>query len=802
MDYVLPLSDIALDDVPEVGMKAAVLGDLRRGGFRVPDGFAVTTAALHDALGAAEPGTAVTELPFPAGLPEQVAAALEKLGDVPVAVRSSGVSEDLAGRSFAGMYESYLNVFGAADVLAAVRDCWASGSSERITRYHQDFTDHPARVAVLVQVMVPATAAGVAFSVNPVTGQRDEISVSAVTGLGDRLMSGEATADEWTVRSGAVTRISGDGTVLDASDVLRVADVVAQVAEHAGGPQDMEWAIADGEINVLQARPITGLSAAEQIPVDDEVPEGFWVQAPNANAPSVPMQQSVFLPVFDASISNIFRYTTGGRAAARMINGRVYLSTLVDSPDEQVRGLEQAGARVAAGEPLAVIRRWNNELKGSFGDRIRAFRSTDLRSLDDDGFDRYFRDLVAMFAELHDVYFTLACAGIVAMGELGLAGQELLGFGPDQTFAMVGGPDGDHVPATTGLSDLARIAAANPELRTRLADGTVDEARLAEVDGEFADAFARYVSAYGHRTIGFDITEPTLAEYPGTLLNLVTAQLDRPDEVAKRKQDLAAAREAVLAKARARLAGQADRERFERALGQAEEGSALRDEKVFYAVSAWALFRYATQEIGRRLHAAGLVDRDDDGFYVGLDEGLAALHESTDLREAVRLGRGRHNWALANPGPKFHGQYGMPPSIEGITLSAAAQHVRALSSWSMTLQAPPAAAKDGEGLAGLAASAGRYTGPVRVINGIGEFGKLRDGDVLVCKETTAQWSILFVMVGALVTDQGSLLSHPAIIAREYGVPAVVATGTATTELHDGQLVTVDGSSGRVIPVTT
>jgi phosphoenolpyruvate synthase/pyruvate phosphate dikinase len=163
--YVIPLSEIGLDDVPKVGMKAAVLGDLSRAGFPVPDGFAVTTDALADALGDAAPGTEITALPLSAGSREQLAAALEKLGDAPVAVRSSGVSEDLAGRSFAGMYDSFLNVRGVDDVLEAVRKCWASGFSERIIAYHEELAQSSAQVGVLVQRMVPAAAAGVAFSV-------------------------------------------------------------------------------------------------------------------------------------------------------------------------------------------------------------------------------------------------------------------------------------------------------------------------------------------------------------------------------------------------------------------------------------------------------------------------------------------------------------------------------------------------------------------------------------------------------------------------------------------------------------
>lgn len=803
MEYTLPLSEVGAGDATRVGMKAAVLGRLCQAGFQVPDGFVVTTEALADALRAAEPGVEIVALPLSGALTRQVTAALERLGDGPVAVRSSGISEDLAGSSFAGMYDSYLNVSGAGEVLDAVRKCWASGFSARIAAYHEDFAETPAQVAVLVQRMVAASAAGVAFSVNPVTGRRDEITVSAVPGLGDKLMSGESAADEWTVHSGAARLVAGGGAAIDAAHVLRIAELVTAVAARAGCPQDMEWAIADGVVNVLQARPVTGLAAQEQIPIEEDVPAGFWAQAPSLDTAWVPMQRSVFLPVFDAVARNIFRYTTGARASARMIRGWTYLTMPADPPAEQVRKLEEIGAAVAGGEPAAAVERWNTEWKPRFAGEIRSLREAGIRDLDDAGFERHFRDLVAVFADLHDRYFTLAGAGIAQLGELGLACAEVLDFSPTQTLGLLGGLVGDHVQVTARLGDLARIAAANPELSAMLVEGTADPSGLGETDAAFAAAFAEYVSDYGHRTLGFEITEPTLAEQPEMLLGLIAGQLDKPYDLAVERAALADRRAAVLAGLVERLdrAGPAQRERFERALAYSDRGFSLRDEKVFYAVSCWALLRYATQELGRRLHAAGLADDPGDGFYLELDEGLSALRSGADVREAVRQGRGQHEWAVAHPGPRAYGEFAMPPSIGEVALSPAAQRVRAASGWSMSLRGGPAGDKQGDRVVGLAASAGRYTGPVRLVAGVTEFGKVRRGDVLVCKETTSQWAVLFGLVGGLVTDQGSMLSHPAIIAREYRVPAVVATGNATAVLRDGQIVTVDGVAGTVTPAS-
>jgi phosphohistidine swiveling domain-containing protein len=812
MDYILPLSEIDDGDAAKAGMKAAVLGGLAKAGFQVPDGFVVTTDALADALRAAVPGTDITALALPDGLAAEVTTALGQLGDGPVAVRSSGVREDLPGQSFAGMYDSVLNVTGPGDVLDAVRACWASGFSDRIAAYHRDSTgdrDIPgpqAQVAVLVQRMVPASAAGVAFSVNPVTWQPGEVTVSAVSGLGDKLMSGESTADEWSVRSGVPRLVAGDGTAIDAAGILSVAELVTAVAKHAGCPQDMEWAVADGLVQVLQARPVTGMTAPAQIPIEEEVPPGFWAQAPNSDTAWVPMQRSVYLPVFGAMAGNIFQYTTGARVSARMIRGWTYISMLPDEPDEQVRKLEEIGTAVARGEPAAVVERWSTEWKPYFAKEIRRLRETPVRDLADAEFERHFRELVAVFADLHGKYFTLASAGIVLLGELGVTGAEVLGLDPAQTLELLGGLVGDHVQAAAGLGDLARMAAAHPRLSVMLADGTADPDRLEEVDGAFATAFARYVSEYGHRTIGFSLTEPTLAEQRGMLLSLIAGQMDKPYDLTAERAALAERRAAVLAGLAERLGNVTSdqRERFERALEYpGARGLSLRDEKVFYAVSCWALVRYAAQELGRRLHAAGLADDPGDGFYLELDEGLSALRGGADVRAAVRQARGEHSWAVAHPGARIYGQYTPPPGTGDVKLSEAARHAQAISGWSMSLRGGPSAVGGREdGLSGLAASPGRHAGPVRVVAGVTEFHKVRRGDVLVCKETTAQWAVLFGVIGALVTDQGSLLSHPAIIAREYRVPAVVATGNATEALHDGQIVTVDGSAGTVVPVSS
>ncbi len=800
MTYVLPLSRIGSADAGRVGHKAATLGELTRAGFAVPAGFAVVATASTAAAERAP------------GLAADVGRALDALGGGPVAVRSSGVEEDLPGMSYAGQYESVLDVRGLDAVLDALRTCWASGSAARVAAYRRG-TGEPARLGVLVQTMVPADVAGVVFSSNPVTGDRTETVVNAVRGLGDRLMAGEVTAGEWTVRDGVIVRSTAD--TVDGEMIRAVAQVAGQVAAYLGAPQDIEWAVADGQIWLLQARPITALPAPPVAPVPIEIrpPAGFSARHRGADRPWVPMQTSVFLPIFSDSCRHVFGYTTGVTPTAHLVGGWAYVTTPPDDVDMFAARLERIAVALADGEPQALIQRWNNEWKPSFAQRIVRARGVDLPGLPDATLDAHVRELVTFFGDLHDRYFRLTGAAIALVAELGAACADLLGWSPEQALRLRPGLRGDHMRAVTELGALARLAADRPAVRRLLAgpaeaadpaDSADPAARLSDVDPVFARAFADYVAGFGHRTVGFDLTQPTLAEQPDVLLSLIRAQLDQPYDFAAERTALARRRSAALAEARRALRDRppADRARFEAAVGGSSLSSAVRDEKVFYAVSLWALLRYAVRELGRRLANRGVIDRVDDVFFLQLAEALAALAArpgEADHRDPVRQRRGQYAWALANPGPPGYGP--PPPPLGGQAAAAAspaAQRVWRTAQWSMSLIGAATTTQPGDGaLSGVAASPGRYVGPVRVITDVAGFGKLRRGDVLVCPETTAQWAILFPSVGALVTDKGSLLAHPAIIAREYGVPAVVATGSATSTLRDGQLVIVDGDAGRV-----
>jgi phosphohistidine swiveling domain-containing protein len=351
------------------------------------------------------------------------------------------------------------------------------------------------------------------------------------------------------------------------------------------------------------------------------------------------------------------------------------------------------------------------------------------------------------------------------------------------------------------LADLARSARSKPAIRELLSRRDESTpARLAEVDAGFAQAFSNYVEANGHRSIRRDVIDPNLAETPHLLLRLVADQLTlefSPDDVAEGARQR---RERAADEARRLLASrpQADRERFERALTRAREAYPAFEDRVWWTQSVqWALLRYLALEIGRRLVDRGQLAAVEDVFFLEAEDALSALFERGDRHELARIAKGRRTWAMANPGPLRFGNpiSGEPPFD---LLPPPARLVNQAVMWGMAEFVGGHPGKhDASVVPGTPASAGRYTGTVRVVLSEDQFGKIQPGDVVVCPVTSPAWSVVFPSMGALVTDTGGILSHPAIIARELGIPAVVGTDNATHILKDGQRVTVDGSLGIV-----
>ncbi len=802
-DPVVHLDDDRALDPAVGGRKAATLARLRRRGFSVPDGFVVTAEACSQ----------LDDDTLPAALD----AALRSLGDdIPVAVRSSAAAEDLAEASYAGIYETVLDVRGPEAVTEAVRRCVASARSARVAAY----SPAPAgAMAVLVQAMVDARAAGVAFSADPVSGDRDVTVVSAVRGLGDRLVEGTASPDEWSVRGDDVDERSYPERSLTDDQVRAVAELARHLEDEQGAPQDVEWAWDGDRLWLLQARPITVLPRRPEL----DLPEsGSWMKdRTHYPEPVSPFGASVYLPALEAGIARMceeFGLLIEG-VEQRSLGGEIYghpvpvggkegppppwwvMAALARVVPPIRRRCAAARRAVRSGLLEELPQRWEREWRDELVDETARLADVDLANLDDEELLAHLDEAVALLHRGQEIHFRLFLPFLVPVRELVRTGEELLGWDTARILELVAGRSGASTAPSRALEELAVRIGTDPGAREAVESLDLDA--LADRPEAWA-AFDEYRRRWGVRAVGYDPGSATLAEQPHLLLrwlrDLVTSDEGATDPTVRSAGSaLARAREALAQR------DEADRERFEAALARAEAVYGLREDNITWTDNVpCGVIRLAAIEIGRRLHQRGLLDRGDDAVFLEVDEARSALRDGVDSAALARRRRAERAWVASHPGPPLLGdEPAPPPDVRG--LPEEARFLNEPMMWAMSHEfAPPGeSATAAEALVdGIGASAGTCTGPVRVIADESQFAKLRPGDVLVCRITTPSWSVLFGRAGAVVADGGGALSHSAIVAREHGIPAVLATGDATATLSDGDLVTVDGTSGVVLAADT
>ena len=716
------LRDVRMSDAAEVGGKAASLGELMAAGVRVPEGVVVTAEAA-----------AVTE-------PERrwsVADGMWELGPGPFAVRSSGISEDGVERSFAGMYETVLEV-APDDLGTAVERCLASARAAHVTEYERD-TD--GRMAVIVQRMVIPVAAGVVLTADPITGDRATSVLTAVQGLGDRLVSGAVAGDEWVVRDGEATARRRPESAIGARQAVEIAREARRIAETRGTPQDVEWAIdADGVLWILQARPMTALPP--QVSWASPAPGAFtrqfrlgeWI-----GAPVTPLFESWLLSGMEERMHAWFFEQIGQRAPAPhhvVVNGWYFYSLNWVGPAAIVRNLPRMLWHLAR-HPRRVAGINASTVRHSFPIVEREWRA-DFRP-------RYLAAVDAAEARVETMPVVELPRLIDEMAEL--AGE---------AFAWLAALAGAAYKMEMNLARFHR----------RYLRPSLGGSHLPLVTG-----FGTAAGHGAHAVASLDWFYPASAPSPA------------PSADARRR--LVEERHAAEEAAFAALASRPRRlSAFRRLLADAQHLVPLREEQVGELTIPWPVMRRAVVRIGEALvdqHAIGEVD---DVFFLTRDEALAAIEQGrleAGIDVADRRARRAEQARL------------VPPLLIG-AVNPVLRRV-----WDSFPRALGAAPSQTALVTGSPASRGRATGPVRVIRGPEQFDELQRGEILVAPMTAPAWTPLFSRAAAVVTDVGSAAAHASIIAREYGIPAVVGCGDATARLQTGMRVTVDGSTGNVEP---
>jgi pyruvate,water dikinase len=853
---VLPLEAIDPADpatLGRVGGKAANLGALVRAGLVVPAGVCLTTAAYRRAVAlgpvldapvlAAEARAAVLASPVPREVADAVRAACP---DAPVAVRSSATAEDLPDASFAGQQDTFLNVVGPDAVLDAVRRCWASLWTDRAVAYRDAHgIDHATvALAVVIQRMVDARWAGVLFTANPVTGRRGEAVIDAAPGLGEAVVSGSVDPEHVVVDpGGAVTRRAGAGGTL----VLAREGGGTDTAAHAGGvtslpddavralaglghrvealfgaPQDIEWALdADGTPWLTQSRPITtlyplvpgrpglrlflsanvaqgvfrpltpaGLSAARHAGTGVARLLGVPVDDPEQGPPMLSEAgERLFVDLTDVLRSRVGRRGAAGVLGVMEARSAAVIATQLDRPELSVTRRSplpalRRVARIAVRYRIlpAVVAAWIRPARA----RERAFdlvRTAGEALPGRAGAGRVERVERArwMLAERFvQVPPRTAAAPVAGFLALGLAARLLRGHARPGELGTVlrGVPHNVTTEMDLALWDLAVRLRDDPDSVAALT-GT-GPAELAGCRDAWppvlATGMAGFLDAHGRRAVAeIDLGLPRWSDDPAHLLGVLANYVrltdpDRaPDAVFARS---AAEADAVIERLAGRVGGWRARV-VTVALRRARDLVGLRELPKYWLVTVLAAARAELAAVGADLSDRGRLEHPDDVFFLSLTE----AREDLDRRDLVRTRRAAYDRELRRRHvPRLVYSDGTEPEA----------------------LAPEIAPADGA-LTGVPASAGTVTGPVRVITDpLG--AHLDPGDVLVCPSTDPGWTPLFLTAGGLVMEMGGSNSHGAVVAREYGLPAVVGVRDAVARLADVTTVRVDGTGGRVEPV--
>jgi rifampicin phosphotransferase len=777
-------------DPKTCGHKAASLAALLEQGFEVPPGFVIPVGLTPD--------------------PTELAHALESLAPGPFAVRSSGVAEDLDQASFAGQYETVLDV-AASSVADAARRCVASAGAAHVAQY-AGTTNTPAMgMAVLIQRMVQADAAGVAFSADPISGDRSVVVINAVRGLGDRLVAGEVHGDVWRVGGqGAVAGEQPHGAI-DTHTAEAIAYVTRRIELLRGTAQDVEWARAGGKLFVLQARAITVLPIAPEI----AAPKGTWEKdAAHFPGPVCPFAASTHLNIpGDVDLMPDIGLVPD-KLVARVIGHEFYIHIEPDDGGAKPppwwligivarvlpslrRKMRRADELVRAGYFEELPRRWNATLADEQRTELRRRAAIDLAALDDAELFAHIHELRSFTITSMQLHFELMFPHAIGVHELCRACEQLLGWDVPQTVRLLAGlstASSAPVRELERIADLARDRPAAREVLETAGMNVVD--RMREVDPEVHDQLAKYLGFWGLRTFGPDCGAPNVADRPDLIASSLAKLLQDGG-----LPDLEPDRQRAIAQARAALRSADDRKRFDAALACAELVYPLREDNVILTDQmVIGLVRRTGIEAGRRLVARGLTRKIDDVMMLGVDEVEDLLARGADARPLVDRRRSELAWVRANPGPDHYGAApAAMPDLRGLPASGRRVNAALLFLMAAEMTKPPAQS-DGV-VRGLAASGGTYRGRVRVITSVEQLDRLLSGEVLVCPSTCAAWMMVFHRAGALVTDFGGALTHTSIVAREHRLPAVVGTHCATTTLVDGEEVIVDGTLGTVTRVS-
>ena len=862
--YTLTLSDPNAD-LETVGGKGMSLAKLARVGLPVPGGFHVTTEAyrefvnsnnlqtgIYEALqltNTSQPSTLETasetigrlfaQAEIPGDLANAIVNAYATLpGSNPaVAVRSSATAEDLPDASFAGQQETYLNICGANQVLEATKKCWASLWTARAFGYRarQGIGAEGVALAVVVQLFINAEAAGIMFTANPLNGNRDETVINAAWGLGEAVVGGAVTPDTLTVNkldgslieretaeklvmtvqteTGTVEQAVPDSLqkvpVLSDAQTVQLTRYGAEIEELYGIPMDIEWTLADGDFAIVQARPIT---AMPETPLEWKLPnpKDNYMRTSIADLmpkPLSPLFLTMGIPTLRDQMWPLAKRVVGGNPELgdyyfTSINSYAYMN--LNFP---LRGWWWMLFRLLPAYPRMlriILSLWRDELHPEYQSFVASKKEGIPEHMSASDLWREAQELFEAAAYYMDGLM-FATMGASAGSEM------LLTRVYDKVVKQAGDPDvsvllmgWDNIPmhSEKSLYDIAMWvkeydALEKFILKTPTVELAKEKIDLSALDGsknqwdEFASRLQTHMNTFGHVVFQLDFAEPLPLDHPEMMLETIKMYLRGEGVNPYERQKASEEKRVQTAETMlARLKG-LKHWVFQKTLNWGQSMAEVREDALSEIGLAYPRMRELLRELGHRFVGAGVIQTADDIFWFEKDEISACitkLEEGQALENLTRQVEERKKFnkrvAQVTPPPMIP----MKKRVMGMKVDAFIAHGEE--------------AQGGKVLKGVPTSAGIATAPAQVLHGPEDFDQMRPGDVLVAGTTTPAWTPLFAMASAVVTDIGGPLSHGSIVAREYGIPAVMGTGVATRRIQNGQKITVDGTKGEVILETS
>ncbi len=878
--FVLSFSEIRATDIPLVGGKGANLGELTHAGFPVPSGFCLTVAAfqqfVHSSADASDLyallATVTTEdldtvrtvgqqvretlldVPVPPNIGQAVLQQWKRLGPRHAyAVRSSATAEDLPDASFAGQQDTYLNVFGETDLLDAVRKCWVSLFTDRaiIYRCQNGFSHQDVQLSVVVQQMVMAEFSGVLFTADPLTGHRHTLSIDASFGLGEALVGGLVSPDSYRVdkrKRAILDRQIADklvaifpqkdgGThketlsdaqraqpVLTDDQVLSLADLGGRVEAHYGSPQDIEWAIAEEQIYLLQARPITALYPIEGLSSPDDSLHIYFSaghQQMMTNAMS-PLSMSIMKCVIPGrraqnQLESAHVYSSGGRlfmditpALRHPILRKIVFGALAQFDALAPEGLQIAMERPEFQRPhglslsfpmfrgiLHLVYRilsnvWWRDLTGTVRavDNMVAQRVQDVKT-ELNGLPAGEAQIRAIIQRMNSLLFVVLnwapqfIAAEIARRLMVRIGRRWADPADLEAFNL-GLPGNVVTDMNLAVGDLAGVARRSPQLVVffdQLGDNSqawLAQAAQTEGSDPFFQAWEAFILRYGARGPSeIDIKMPRWYEEPLPLLQVIANYLQKePGSHRAQHQMLAQARQKAVSRllsgAHHGFWGWLRKRLVRRLIHVVHHGGVLREHHKFMMVQILRTVKEVVKKTAVQLTDTQKLSHPDDIWFLSLPE-LVTIWAEDAFDAAALIPARRADLA------RF--QKMTPPLI--ITSDGESPVVNY-----HVADAPPGA------LVGNPVSAGVVEGTARVIRDP-QKETLLPGEILVAPFTDPGWTPLFINAGGLIMEVGGMMTHGSVVAREYGIPAVVGVRAATQTLQTGQQVRIDGNRGVI-----